>query len=160
VITSVNGNTIKDSRALAREISGMAPGSSAKLDILRKGETKTITVTLAKMPKQTQKRAQAEEPEHESAKGIPYLGLSVAPASNVEGAGNKGIVVTAVDPDGPAAEHGLQSGDVILAVAGKSVGTAADLRNALAEAKSDGKHDVLMQVKTSENTHFIAVPIG
>jgi serine protease Do len=38
VITAVNGNTIKDSRALVHEISAMAPGSSAKLDILRKGE--------------------------------------------------------------------------------------------------------------------------
>ena len=160
VITSVNGNAIKDSRSLAREIAGMAPGSSAKLDILRKGETKTIAVTLAKMPSQTQKHAQAEKPEHESAKGIPHLGLSVAPADEVEGAGNKGVVVTAVDPDKPAAAHGLQSGDVILAVAGKSLRNAADLRNAAEEARSDGKHNVLMRVKTSNNTHFVAVPIG
>lgn len=158
VITSVNGNTIKDSRGLAREISEMAPGSSAKLDILRKGETKTISVTLAKLTNQT--RARAQGPEHELAKGIPHLGLSVAPASDVEGAGNQGVVVTAIDPDGPASEHGLQSGDVILEVGGKSVGTAADLRGILSEAKSNGKHDVLMRVKTSENTHFVAVPIG
>lgn len=160
VITSVNGNTIKDSRGLAREIAGMAPGSSAKLDILRKGETKTVTVTLAKMTNQTQQRAQAEEPEHESAKGIPHLGLSVAPASDVEGAGDKGLVVTAIDPDGPASDHGLKSGDVILEVGGKSVGTAADLRNVLSEAKSNGKHDVLMRIKTSDNTHFLAMPVG
>jgi serine protease Do len=160
VITSVNGNRIKDSRALAREISGMAPGSSAKLDILRKGETKAITVTLAKMPNQVQKQANAEEPGNESEKGLPHLGLSVAPASDVEGAGSKGVVVTNVDPDGPAAEHGMKAGDVILAAGDKSVDTAAELRNVLMEAKSNGKHDVLMRVKTSENTHFVAVPIG
>ncbi|KWV45361.1 serine peptidase [Bradyrhizobium macuxiense] len=159
VITAVNGNPIKDSRTLAREISGMAPGSSAKLDILRKGNAQTITVTLAKMPNDTQKVARADESEQGS-KGIPHLGLSVAPAGDVGGAGDKGVVVTAVEPDGPAAEHGLQSGDVILAVGGKSVASAADLRNALSEAKSDGKHDVLMQVKTSDNTHFVAMPIG
>jgi membrane-associated protease RseP (regulator of RpoE activity) len=60
----------------------------------------------------------------------------------------------------PAAEHGLQSGDVILAVAGKSVSNAADVRNAAEEARSDGRHNVLMRVKTSDNTHFVAVPIG
>ncbi len=160
VITSVNGNTIKDSRALAREISGMAPGSSTTLDILRKGETKTITVTLTKMPNQSQKQAQAGQPENESGKGVPHIGLSVAPASDVEAAGSNGVVVTNVDPDGPAAEHGMKAGDVILAAGGKSVDTTAELRNVLAEAKSHGKHDVLMQVKTSENTHFVAVPIG
>src|SRR5246500_5660642 len=59
VITAVNGNAVKDSRSLAREISGMAPGSTAKLDILRKGEQKSITVTLAAMPND-QKQASAE----------------------------------------------------------------------------------------------------
>ena len=39
VITSVNGKTIRDSRELARDISGMAPGSSTKLEVLSKGET-------------------------------------------------------------------------------------------------------------------------
>jgi serine protease Do len=160
VITAVNGNAIKDSRALARQVSTMAPGNSVKLDILRNGESKTITVTLATMPNEPRKQANAGEPENGSARLEPHLGLSVAPASDVAGAGNHGVVVTAVDPDGPAAEHGLQTGDVILDVGGKSVGTAADLRNALSEAKSGGKHDVLMRVKTAENTHFIAVPIG
>jgi len=85
---------------------------------------------------------------------------SVAPASEVAGAGNKGVVITGVDPDGPAAEHGLQSGDVILEVAGKDVASVADLRSALSEAKSGGKHDVLIRVKTANNTHFVAVPVG
>jgi hypothetical protein len=38
--------------------------------------------------------------------------------------------------------------------------SVGDLRSALSEAKSGGKHDVLMQVKTAENTHFVAMPIG
>jgi serine protease Do len=54
----------------------------------------------------------------------------------------------------------LQSGDVILDVGGKSIGTVDELRGALAEAKSSGKHDVLMRIKTADNTHFIAMPIG
>jgi serine protease Do len=160
VITAVNGKAIKDSRTLAREVSAMAPGSSTKLDILRKGESKTITVTLATMPNQPQKQASKSQPEDRSTRGVPHLGMSVAPANEVAGAGNKGVVITEVEPDGTAAEHGLQSGDVILGVGGASVGNAADLRKALADAKSAGKHDVLMQVKTAENTHFVAMPIG
>jgi serine protease Do len=160
VITAVNGTAIKDSRGLAREISGMAPGSAAELDILRKGEAKSITVTLATMPNQPEKQANAGSSDQDGAHGVPHLGLSVAPAADVAGAGDKGVVVTAVDPDGPAAEHGLQSGDVILDVGGKSVGSVGDLRKALADAKSGGKHDVLMRIKSADNTHFVAVPIG
>ena len=159
VITAVNGNAVKDSRTLAREISGMAPGSTAKLDILRKGEQKSITVTVAAMP-DSQKQASADERDTGSARGTPRLGLSVAPASDVAGAGNKGVVVTAVDPDGPAAEHGVQSGDVILDVGGKSVGNVTELRSALSEAKSAGKHDVLMRIKSTDTTRYVAMPIG
>jgi serine protease Do len=160
VITAVNGTSIKDSRSLAREISGMGPGSSAKLDILRKGESKTITVALASMPNQPEKQAKAGQQDNGSMHGTPRLGLSVAPAGDVAGAGDKGVVITAVDPDGPAAQRGLQSGDVILDVAGKSVSNVSELRSALSDAKSSGKHDVLMRIKTSDNTRFIAVPIG
>jgi len=158
VITAVNGSAIKDSRTLAREISGMAPGSTAKLDILRKGEQKTIDVTLAAMPNKGEKQANAGDDGVMA--GTPRLGVQVAPASEVAGAGAKGVVITAVDPDGPAAEHGLKSGDVILDVAGKSVSNVSELRNALSEAKSGGKKDVLMRIKSADNTHFVAMPIG
>ena len=158
VITAVNGSAIKDSRTLAREISGMAPGSTAKLDILRKGEQKTIDVTLAAMPNKGEKQANAGD--NGAMAGTPRLGVQVAPASEVAGAGAKGVVITAVDPDGPAAEHGLKSGDVILDVAGKSVSNVSELRNALSEAKSGGKKDVLIRIKSANNTRFVAVPIG
>jgi serine protease Do len=91
---------------------------------------------------------------------VPHLGLSVAPASDAAGAGARGVMITAVDPEGPAAEHGLQSGDVILDVAGQSVGSVSELRSALSDARSGGKHDVLMRVKSANNTHYVAVPIG
>ena len=160
VITSVNGTAVKDSRDLARQISELAPGATAKLDVTRNGEQKTVSVTLEKMPNQRQANANGGEEDGGGASGA-HLGITVAPASGVAGAGTKGVVVTAIDPDGPAAEHGLQSGDVILDVAGKSVGTPSDLRQALSNAKSQGKHDVLMRVKSAENgTHFLAMPIG
>jgi serine protease Do len=161
VITSVNGAAVKDSRDLARQISEMAPGATAKLDVTRNGEQKTVNVTLEKMPNQRQANAAGDEEDGAANAGAAHLGITVAPASGVAGAGAKGVVITAIDPDGPAAEHGLQSGDVILDVAGKSIGTPSDLRQALSDAKSQGKHDVLMRVKTAQTgTHFIAMPIG
>ena len=78
---------------------------------------------------------EGQEPSDNATRGVPHLGLSVAPASEVAGAGNKGVVVTAIDPDGPAAEHGVQSGDVILDVGGKSVANINDLRQALSKPR-------------------------
>ena len=157
VITAVNGNSIKDSGQLAREISAMTPGTTVKLDVLRKAESKTFDVTLATMPNQREANAGSQE---EGSAATPHLGLSVAPAGEVAGAGAKGVVVTNVDPEGPAAEHGFKAGDVILSVGGNTVSNVTELRKALSDAKSSGKHQVLMQVKTADNTHFVAMPIG
>jgi serine protease Do len=68
--------------------------------------------------------------------------------------------VTSVDPDGPAADHGFKTGDVILNVGGKAVANVGDVRSALKEASANGKHSVLMQVKTADATRFVAVPLA
>jgi serine protease Do len=90
---------------------------------------------------------------------VPHLGLTLAPADEVEGAGGRGLVVTGVDPDGAAAEHGLKSGDIILDVGGKSVGNIRQMRKVLADAKSNGRSNVLMRVKSGDATRFIALPL-
>jgi serine protease Do len=159
VITAVNGAPVKDARDLARTIGTMAPDSSVKLDILRNGESKTFDVTLATMPNE-QQIAKADTENAQPTSGVPHLGLSVAPASDVSGAGNQGVVVTAVDPNGPAAEQGFQTGNVILDVGGKAVANAGDIRNALTEAKAQGKHEILMRVKVGDATRFVALPLG
>jgi serine protease Do len=158
VITAVNGTQVKDARDLARTIGTMAPDTSVKLDIVRKGEPRSIMVTLAQVP--NEQRASAENDNTQSTSGVPHLGLQVAPANEVSGAGDKGVVVTAVEPDGPAAEQGFQVGNVILEVGGKPVANAGDVRKALSEAKSQGRHQVLMRVKTGDATRFVALPLG
>jgi len=159
VITAVNGTTVKDSRDLARQIAALAPDTSIKLDVIHKGQNKTVNVALGTMP--NQREANAGHERSGSHRGVGgHLGLSVAPASEVAGSGDKGVVVTGVDPDGPAAEHGMQTGDVILDVGGKAVSSAADIREALSSAKADGKRDVLMRVKSADNTRYVAMPVG
>ncbi|MBU6455968.1 MAG: Do family serine endopeptidase [Bradyrhizobium sp.] len=156
VITAVNGAEVKDARDLARHISMIAPGTSVKLDVLHHGQVKTLTVALGEMP--NDRRASAGE--QQSRAGTPRLGLQLAPAADVEGSGDKGVVVTAIDPDGPAAEHGFRTGDIILNVGGKSVSSVGDVRAALNAAKDSGKHSVLMRVKTADATRFVAMPLA
>jgi serine protease Do len=158
VITAVNGTKIKDARDLSRTVGMMAPDASVKLEIMRKGEAKTLEATLGKLPGERQ--AKAESNETAPNKDVPHLGLTVAPASDVEGAGQKGVVVTNVDPDGPAAQQGIETGNVILDVGGKAVANVGDVCKALADAKSQGKHDVLMRIKSDRATLFVAVPFA
>jgi len=159
VITAVNGHAVKDARDLARQIGTMAPGSSAKLSVWRKGEEKSFSLTLGELPKEHQAALAAPQSRSQDA-DIPTLGLTLAPAGQVAGSGSDGVVVTEVDPNGLASEHGFRTGDVILDVGGKKVASATDVRNALVEAKKDGKHSVLMRLKSEDATKFVAVPIA
>jgi serine protease Do len=157
VITAVNGVQVKDARELARTIGMMAPDTSVKLDIVRNGEPRSVTATLAQVPNERQAKA---DDSAQPTSGVPHLGLQLAPARDVSGAGDKGVVVTGVEPDSPAAEGGFQSGNVILEVGGKPVANAGDVRNALSEAKSQGKHQILIRAKMGDATRFIALPLG
>ena len=156
VITDVNGTPVKDSRDLARKIGMMTSGTSVKLTLLHKGELKTMDLTLGKMPHE--ERANVGTGGDEPANGLPHLGLTLAPAS--DGSGGGGVAVVGVDPNGPAAERGVKTGDIILDVGGKAVANATDVRKALAEAQKQGKHAVLMRVKSADATMFIALPLG
>jgi serine protease Do len=160
VITALNGTPLKDSRDLARHVAMLAPGTSVKFDVLRDGESKSISVTLAEMP--TDRQAKADTGQHAApTAGVPHLGLQLAPAAEVEGAGNQGVAVVGVEQGGPAAEHGFQTGDVILEIAGKQVAKPAEVRDALVAAHKAGRRDVLMRVKTVQaGTRFVAVPLG
>jgi serine protease Do len=158
VITALNGKPVKGSRELAQTIGMITPGTSVKLTLLHNGEVKTVDLTLGKMP--NERTAKAETNSNNSKSGVPHLGLALAPATDVAGAGGKGVAVVGVAPDGPAADHGFQTGDIILDIGGKTVANATDVRNSITEARTSGKHDVLMQVKTAEGTRFVALPIG
>jgi serine protease Do len=158
VITAVDGHDVKDSRDLARQIGAMAPGASAKLSIWHKGETKTVSLTIGEASDQHQANAGTEQGTPNS--GTPRLGLTLAPATDVGGAGNQGVAVVAVDPNGPAAEHGIKTGDVILEIAGKTVSKPDDVRQELASLYKDGKHAALMRVQSGDDTRFVAVPFA
>jgi serine protease Do len=158
VIVSLNGDPVPDARTLARRISSMAPGASVKIGIVRSGKDQDLSLTLGELPKE--RVARADTGDRGQGSDLARLGLSLAPAANVNGAGEQGVVVTQVDPDGAAAVHGFKTCDVILDVGGKSVNAPADVRKALNEAKSDGKRTVLMRVKSEQGTRFVAVPVG
>jgi serine protease Do len=158
VITGVDGKNVKDSHDLARKIAAMAPGTAVKLDVLHNGQDKTMSLTLGQLPDQRQ--ASADHEGGRTTENGSRLGLTLAPASEVDGVGSQGVAVTSVDPNGPAAERGVKEGDVILDVAGKAVSRPADVRQQIAELRKEGKHAVLMRMKSADGTKFVAVPLG
>jgi serine protease Do len=162
VVTAVNGEQVKDARDLAKKIGSLAPKATVKLAVVHKGAEKTVNLTLGELPNAKEARANAspDEGSDNGAADMGKLGLTLAPAGRVAGAGSQGVVVTGVDSAGVAADRGFSTGDVILEIAGKSVSTPADVRNVVASARTEGKRSVLVRVKSGDNTRFVALPVS
>ena len=162
VITAVNGQSVKDTRELARIIGGFAPGSTANLDVLHKGQGKVVSLTLGQLPNAQEAKADIEADGKGSTHGtdVPRLGLTVAPAGKVDGAGKEGVVVMIVEPKSAAADRGLKNGDVILEVSGKSVTDPSDVREAIEAAHTDKRRSVLMRLRSGDASRYVAVPLA
>ena len=108
------------------------------------------------MPDEKEARA-----DNESARGgsaVAGLGVQVAPAAQVQGAGADGLVVTEIDPDSAAAQKGVRRGDVIVEAAGRPINSQVDLSSAIDQARQEGRKSVLLRLKSADGMKFVAVP--
>ena len=162
IIVAVDGERIEGPRELARKIASFGPEKQIDLTYLRDGREQHAHVKLGALPPENPRRAErgggTGNPERNALTG---LGLTLAPASAVAGAGREGVVVAEVDPDGVASQMGLKAGDVILEAGGQKVERPSDVSLALSNARKEGRRAVLLRVKTGDNTRFIALaPAG
>ncbi|HEY4375376.1 MAG TPA: DegQ family serine endoprotease [Burkholderiales bacterium] len=150
VITAVNGDRIDGSGDLSAHIADIRPGSSAKLDLVRKGTTKTVEAKVGEL--QDTKVAKADTDRANQGK----LGIAVRPLDKDERqqAGTEGLVVEQVG--GPAERAGIQPGDIILSLNGNKVSTVEELRNLVNKA---GKRVALL-VQREDAKIFVPVDLG
>ncbi len=155
VITAVNGDQVADPRDLARKIAELGPKKSAELTLWRNGAQQTVDVKLGEMPSDKEAMADGQDsrPHHDDATAFAKLGLRLERAH-----GQDGVSVVSVDPDGAAADRGLQAGDVIIEAGGKPVTRPSDVSQAIDAAKSEGRKSVLLRVKSGDAIRFLALP--
>lgn len=152
VIISVNGKEAHDAREVARAISNLRPGATATIGVIRKGQEKSFEIALGDLADQRQASTSVEVPRHKGA-SVPRLGVSVATVPD-------GVVVTSVDPDGPAADQGLAAGDVILQAQTRKVTGVRDFRATVEAARKAGKHALLMRIRSADGVKYVAVPLN
>jgi serine protease Do len=174
VILTYNGNQIEDSRDLTQRVGATAIGQTARVEILRNGQRRTLNLRLGERPAEqtlayntTPDEPQATPPATPGAPGVAQgsLGVSVrtitqADRTRYELPNNQsGLVVTSVDPSSDAAEKGVQPGDVILQAGGRSVSTPQELQTAV-QAAQHANRPLLLQVDGRAGRRFIAAELG
>ena len=159
VITTFNGQPVHDTNSLRNRVAEAGPGSSADLVIIRDGVEKHVTAKLDEANPEKLARRGDGESDSTSDDQAP-LGVSVAPltpdlASRLGAPKNaRGLIVQDVDPDGRAADAGIQPGDVIESVNRQPVKTVDELRSAV--RKSSDKPTLLL-INRQGNELFVTV---
>jgi serine protease Do len=151
VILKLNGQPLTDSNELPSMVAEIAPGTSVNLEIWRNHASKQLSVTLGAV--EDKRTARTTTPHEQGGK----LGLAVRPLSpeerrqgNVPG----GLVVERVS--GPAAEAGIQPGDVVLAANGATVVSADELKSAVDKSKGH----IALLIQRGDARIFVPVRVG
>ena len=134
VLVSFNGQPVRDTNTLRNRVAESTPGSNATVVVVRDGSEKTLTVKLDELSaEKSARRGESDSTtDDKSALGVSVAPLTPELADRFKLPKNtKGVVVQDVNPDGRAADAGLQPGDVIQQVNRQSVETVEDLRTAV-----------------------------
>jgi serine protease Do len=139
LIVSVDGEAVKTNDSLIREIAMRAPGSVARLEFLRDGRPREVSVKLAERPT---RNAELPLPAERSAQriGPGELGLALI---EIDGTNvhrfdvppdTRGLLVQSVEPLSAAYEAGIERGQVILEINRQAVETVVGFRRVVAAA--------------------------
>jgi serine protease Do len=154
VVLTFDGKAVADNRALPRMVADAQVGKTVNVEILRRGQRRTLPVTVQKLADDDQKVASAN-PDSSKQKQAPRgptvtnLGMTLAPITGESRRRYRlddrvqGVVVTEVDADSPAGEKNIRSGDVITEVAQQNVTSVEDF-TAKIEAERQACHRVVL----------------
>ncbi|MBI2891246.1 MAG: DegQ family serine endoprotease [Nitrospirae bacterium] len=161
VIVEFDGEPIAEWHELPNKVATRGVGETVKVKVIRNGKSQTFKIKLAELPEEMGGPEGEEEPEEEP-EGESLLGVRVetltpekAQAYGLD-PGQKGAVVSEVDPGSPADDAGLRRGDVIQEVGRVAVSTAAEFR-AAAKAQSKSGKPILVLVRRGDATVYLTL---
>ncbi|WP_294445690.1 DegQ family serine endoprotease [uncultured Mailhella sp.] len=159
VIVRVGDTDIDSASALTRSVASLKPDTKVDIVVLRDGKEVKTTVTLGE---RSSHNTNAQNPGQQSEGGD--LGVSIKPLTPEDAralqlsADVKGLLVVSVKGNGPAAEAGIRTGDVILSANLKPV-TSADELVSIVRKEGKERGAVMLQINRHGETFFITVTL-
>ena len=165
VIIRFDGKDVVKSRDLPRIVAETPVETTVDVEVVRGGERKTLSVTLGELEQAENggllSRTQSKEKTNDTR--IENIGLTVAPLTEELAekfdldTGETGIVVVDVTDGSPAADKGVQPGDIIRRLNQSAITSVDKLIEGIASAKKEGRKGVLMLIESDGQTRFVQI---
>jgi serine protease Do len=168
VILTFDGRPVEEMRVLPRMVADTEIGREVKVEVWRKGETKTLKVTLGELEEAEQLAAlqKDKEPGRESPAQAEALGMTLAritPELRQRfdlGEEAEGVVITEIDGESAAAEKGIRPGDIIVEVGQEEVSTPGEVAEKVRSVEESQRKSVLLLLQRAGDLRFVAVRVG
>jgi serine protease Do len=165
VILRFDGKEVKDSRDLPRIVGQTPVGKEVEVLLMRKGKEVNRTVKLGRL-EDGEKMAKLTTPDREKPAVKKALGMELSGITdelrkryNIK-ENVRGVVVTRVEGNSPAADKRIQAGDVIVEVQQEPVSNPDALTKRIDALKKEGKKSALLLVANAQGeSRFLAVSI-
>jgi Do/DeqQ family serine protease len=153
VITSLDGRPVADANELRNRVASTKPGASVSLGLVRDGRERTVGVELGEL-RSAQAKADASEPGEKARLGLAVRPVSPEEAKELGLESKQGLLVSEVDPAGPAADAGIRPGDVIEQVNRRPVSDVGALKAAV---RASGDKPALFLVTRDGQSLYLTV---
>lgn len=164
VIIEFDGKSIGEMRELPRVVAETKVGKEVDVLVWRDGAEATASVTLGELPDEDALAQASNDADGQSGEvQLSDIGLTATPiTAEVRSLFEldeeaKGVIVTAVDEGGPAAEKGIVPGDLIVEVSRSEVSTPADIQQKIDDAREAGRKVILMLIESQAGPRFVTV---
>jgi serine protease Do len=152
VIMEFDGKAVADSQELPRMVASTPVGKSVNVKLWRNGKALDQQVKVSEMEENIEVSKTAS---HNKTLGIAVQNLTPEMARRLRLKSETGVVVTRVESGSPAADAGIQTGDIIREVNRTPVKSVEDLVQKLDQAKD--QNNILLLVQRGQNNMFAAV---
>ena len=144
---------------MPRLVAAVAPGTKVDVEILRDGKKQVLTVTLGTLPEEAKDSPTQMQPaEVEETLGLRVEAITPDLARALRLENMKGVIVSQVTADGPAAEAGIRRGDVVREVNRHAVADMDSYSEATAHLAQNAP--VLFLLERRGNSLYVAVKPG
>ena len=155
VVRTLDGKSVGSKDRLVATVASMDPGTGVRLGIIRNGREETLTVTLGSRPADLGAQAGVgHAPAQGTLRGVTVENLTPELRSQLGlEADTQGVAISKLDSSSPAAEGGLQTGDVIQEIDRRPVRNAADFERLAQGARGE----VLLRIIRQGNGAFVVI---
>jgi serine protease Do len=159
IITAFDGKPVESSSDLPRIVGSTRPGSQASVEVWRKGQKKTLNVTVAELQEEriaSRDAPRAPKPAEAAANRLGLVLAELTPEQKKDMKLSGGLMVTEVRPE---AKADVRRGDVLLMLVHKGQQTelkSAEQFNRLL-AGMDKNAVFTLQVRRGESTAFVTI---